>query len=57
MKFNLICEEHPKYKAVLTPKGQCGPCWILYFLKNARQYTTSITQLGEESIGKLVVKR
>ena len=26
----MICEKHPKYKAIYQPKCDCLVCWIMY---------------------------
>ena len=32
MKFNLQCEDHPKYQAKIYPSYSCDACRTLYYL-------------------------
>jgi len=32
-QIQMKCEEHPKYKAVYPPKGECLICWKIYATK------------------------
>jgi hypothetical protein len=36
------CKTHPRYRAKSTPKGLCGACWKLYFLKNPENWRNSL---------------
>ncbi len=35
MKFDLVCQRHPKYKAVKYPKSRCSACAKLWFLRSS----------------------
>ena len=36
----LTCEEHPKYKAMRTPRSGCEKCWTMYNGKKTVKKTT-----------------
>ncbi len=54
MKFDIICEKHPRYKAVRYPLSACPACVKLWFLKSGKR--TIVDYNAKDGFSALVAK-